>query len=65
MPNHSNATPPSLVPAARWRSYLTAHRDWFLAQESVKTDETKRVGKLNSCMDDVGCPGSFRTLTVD
>lgn len=49
-----------------WRSYLEANRDWFLSQEHIKTDESKRVG-VSKFVDDVhlGCPGSFRTLAVD
>ncbi|KAJ1525647.1 hypothetical protein ONE63_008865 [Megalurothrips usitatus] len=50
----------------QWRSYLAENRDWFLAQENVKTDESKRVGP-SSFMDEIhlGCPGSFRTLVVE
>lgn len=47
-----------------WRSLLVENRDWFLAQESIRTDESKRVG-TSSFMDEIGCPGSFRTLAVD
>ncbi|KAE8745305.1 hypothetical protein FOCC_FOCC007990 [Frankliniella occidentalis] len=47
-----------------WRSLLVENRDWFLAQESIRTDESKRVG-TSSFMDEISCPGSFRTLAVD
>ncbi|XP_034239588.1 alpha-tocopherol transfer protein-like [Thrips palmi] len=50
----------------KWRQKIEAYRGWFLAQEGVKSDESKRVGDKSALAEEIfGCQGSFRQLTVD
>lgn len=49
-----------------WRQKIEAYRGWFLTQEGIKSDESKRVGEKNALAEEIfGCHGSFRQLTVD
>ncbi|KAK3927692.1 Alpha-tocopherol transfer protein-like [Frankliniella fusca] len=49
-----------------WRTKIEAYRPWFLAQEGVKSDESRRVGDKTALQEEIfGCQGSFRQLTVD
>lgn len=51
---------------AGWKEELIKHRDWFLSQNSVVCDESKRAKKANVKMDMLaGVEGSFRKLEVD
>ncbi|XP_071443165.1 alpha-tocopherol transfer protein-like [Hetaerina americana] len=49
----------------QWRKKLESYREWFLEQESVKADESKRQEKSRSYDDLFGVDGSFRKLTID
>ncbi|XP_046386013.1 alpha-tocopherol transfer protein-like [Ischnura elegans] len=49
----------------QWRKKLESYKDWFLEQENVKADESKRQGKTRSYDDLFGVDGSFRKLTID
>ncbi|PSN57100.1 hypothetical protein C0J52_01307 [Blattella germanica] len=44
---------------------LLSYRNWFLEQEKVKTDESRRPTKKVSRCDLFGFEGSFRTLSLD
>jgi hypothetical protein len=44
---------------------VESHRQWFLDQEVLKTDETKRPGKQMNYEELFGPSGSFRKLTID
>ncbi|XP_073978185.1 retinol-binding protein pinta-like [Rhodnius prolixus] len=50
-----------------WEKKFLAYRDWFLDNDSIKTDESKRIGKCryetNDCT--FGNQGSFRKIEVD
>lgn len=48
-----------------WRKRLIDSRNWFLQQEKVHTDESKRPGKPTYYEELQGIQGSFRTLSVD
>jgi hypothetical protein len=54
----------SLLPAA-WLKKLESYRDWFLEQDNMKSDESKRPGKSLDSGDLFGFEGSFRKLNVD
>ncbi|VVC40270.1 Cellular retinaldehyde binding/alpha-tocopherol transport,CRAL/TRIO, N-terminal domain,CRAL-TRIO lipid [Cinara cedri] len=49
-----------------WKDELIKHKDWFLAQNSVVCDETRRAKKPNVKVNALaGVEGSFRKLEVD
>lgn len=48
-----------------WYDKMLTYRDWFLEQESVKADETKRPGKPKTYDDLFGMEGSFKQLSID
>jgi hypothetical protein len=50
---------------AAWVKKLESNRDWFLEQENVKSDETKRPGKCIDTGELFGFQGSFRRLSLD
>ncbi|KAF4527164.1 hypothetical protein B566_EDAN007184 [Ephemera danica] len=51
---------------ASWRKILEDHRDWFLDQETVKTDDTKRPGKPINYDELFGIVNrNFRKLNID
>ncbi|KAJ9587367.1 hypothetical protein L9F63_019109 [Diploptera punctata] len=48
-----------------WCHKLESYREWFLQQEIIKSDESKRPsGEMKSC-DMFGFEGSFRQLAID
>lgn len=49
----------------QWVKKMQSYRGWFKAQESVKTDESKRPGKPKTHDDLFGLQGSFRQLIID
>jgi hypothetical protein len=51
--------------AAMWKKKLKSYRNWFLEQENVKVDESRRPGKSFNASDLFGFEGSFRQLNVD
>jgi hypothetical protein len=51
--------------AAAWLKKLESYRDWFLEQDKMKSDESKRIGKAFNSGDLFGIEGSFRQLNVD
>jgi hypothetical protein len=54
----------SVFPAA-WIKKLASYRDWFLEQDKMKSDESKRIRKTFNSEDLFGFEGSFRQLNVD
>lgn len=49
-----------------WEEKMIEYRDWFMSSESVKSDESKRVGKCRyETADTFGHQGSFRKIEVD
>ncbi|PSN57107.1 hypothetical protein C0J52_01295 [Blattella germanica] len=48
-----------------WKEKLVSYRNWFVEQEKLKADESKRPGKKIDSGDIFGFEGSFRQLTVD
>ncbi|XP_021919716.1 uncharacterized protein LOC110829859 [Zootermopsis nevadensis] len=48
-----------------WKQKLGNYREWFLEQENVKVDESKRPGESFNTSDLFGFEGSFRQLNVD
>jgi len=49
-----------------WKEELIKHRDWFLSQNSVVCDESRRAKKANIKLNMLaGVEGSFRKLEVD
>jgi len=48
-----------------WKKKLESYRDWFLEQENVKVDESKRPDKSFNMSDLFGFEGTFRQLNVD
>ena len=50
---------------AAWLKKLQSYRDWFLEQDKMKSDESKRIGKSLNSGDFFGFEGSFRQLNVD
>lgn len=44
---------------------MISYRQWFLAEENVKADETKRPGKPKTHDDLFGMEGSFKQLSID
>ncbi|XP_059479702.1 retinol-binding protein pinta-like [Neocloeon triangulifer] len=51
--------------SSNWKKIVEDNRQWFLDQESVKTDETKRPGKQMNYDELFGASGSFRKLNID
>ncbi|KAL0267299.1 UNVERIFIED_CONTAM: hypothetical protein PYX00_009611 [Menopon gallinae] len=49
----------------QWLRKLETYKDWFLEQENVKADESKRPGKPKTHDDLFGVEGSFRKLVID
>lgn len=49
----------------QWLKKLESYKDWFLQQEEVKADESKRPGKPKTHDDLFGVEGSFRKLVID
>jgi hypothetical protein len=54
----------SLLSAA-WLKKLQSYRDWFLEQDKLKSDESKRIGECFNSGELFGFDGSFRQLKVD
>jgi hypothetical protein len=50
---------------ALWVKKLESNRDWFLQQEDLKSDESKRPGKSIDTGELFGFQGSFRRLSLD
>ena len=48
-----------------WKKKLESYRNWFLEQENVKVDESKRPDKSFNMSDLFGFEGTFRQLNVD
>ncbi|KAG8237523.1 hypothetical protein J437_LFUL017573 [Ladona fulva] len=58
----------------QWMKKLESYRDWFLQQENVKADSSKRIGPTKNfnhinnrseCDGTFGWEGSFRRLSID
>ncbi|EEB12928.1 protein C20orf121, putative [Pediculus humanus corporis] len=49
----------------QWLKKLESYKDWFIQQEDVKADESKRPGKPKTHDDLFGVEGSFRKLVID
>ncbi|XP_073996332.1 alpha-tocopherol transfer protein-like [Rhodnius prolixus] len=50
---------------AKWLEKMISYKDWFLEQEKLKADESKRPGKPKTYGDLFGMEGSFKQLTID
>jgi hypothetical protein len=48
-----------------WKRKLESYREWFVEQDKLKVDESKRPGKKFDSGDIFGFEGSFRQLSVD
>lgn len=48
-----------------WLKKLLSYRDWFLEQDKMKSDESKRTGKTFNSGELFGFDGSFRQLNID
>ncbi|XP_050525616.1 alpha-tocopherol transfer protein-like isoform X2 [Daktulosphaira vitifoliae] len=48
-----------------WYGKLVSYREWFLEQENIKTDESRRPEKPKTYGDFFGMDGSFKKLSVD
>ncbi|CAK1603325.1 unnamed protein product [Parnassius mnemosyne] len=48
-----------------WQAKVESYRNWFLQEETVKSDESKRPDKPKSTSSLFGIEGSFRKLDVD
>jgi hypothetical protein len=48
-----------------WKEKLESYRDWFVEQDKLRIDESKRPGKKIYSSDIFGFEGSFRQLSVD
>lgn len=56
----------SFLIADDWVAELQKHKEWFLSQNSVLCDESKRAKKPNVKVNMLaGVEGSFRKLEVD
>ncbi|XP_075230322.1 retinol-binding protein pinta-like [Lycorma delicatula] len=70
LPNDFGGDEPSLQDLnGAWQNKLMEYRQWFLHNESIKADETKRVGKcrFQTSLEQqtFGTQGSFRKIEVD
>jgi hypothetical protein len=54
-----------IVVSGAWKEKLESYRPWFLEQDAMKADETKRPGKKIDTGEIFGFEGSFRQLQVD
>ncbi|KAL4707239.1 hypothetical protein ACJJTC_008320 [Scirpophaga incertulas] len=50
---------------AQWKVKLHEYRDWFILQESVKADESRRPGRPTNYDELFGIDGTFRQLAID
>ncbi|XP_038215661.1 alpha-tocopherol transfer protein-like [Zerene cesonia] len=48
-----------------WKAKVESYRDWFLAEEKIRSDESKRPEKPKTASSLFGIEGSFRKLDVD
>lgn len=48
-----------------WKEKVESYRDWFLREETARSDESKRPVKGKTSSDVFGVEGSFRKLEVD
>lgn len=48
-----------------WLEKVNSYRDWFLADQEYKSDESKRIGTPKTSDNVFGLEGSFRKLNVD
>ncbi|XP_045490785.1 alpha-tocopherol transfer protein-like isoform X1 [Colias croceus] len=48
-----------------WKAKVESYRDWFLAEESIRSDESRRPEKPKTASSLFGLEGSFRKLDVD
>ncbi|XP_063839117.1 uncharacterized protein LOC135088160 [Ostrinia nubilalis] len=48
-----------------WKAKVESYRDWFLKEESTRSDESKRPGTPKTSSALFGVEGSFRKLEVD
>jgi hypothetical protein len=48
-----------------WKEKLQSYREWFVEQDKLKADESKRPGKRIDSGDIFGFEGSFRQLSLD
>ncbi|CAB3360784.1 Hypothetical predicted protein [Cloeon dipterum] len=51
--------------SGNWKKTVEENRQWFLDQETVKADETRRPGKQMNYDELFGASGSFRKLNID
>ncbi|CAG9126180.1 unnamed protein product [Plutella xylostella] len=49
----------------QWVATILEYKDWFAAQESIKSDESLRPGKPKNYDELFGIDGSFRQLSID
>lgn len=48
-----------------WYEYMKQFRDWFLSEENVKADLSKKPASEKTEKAAYGVSGSFRKLTLD
>lgn len=48
-----------------WLETLRHHNDWFVAEENLKADNSKRLTPPDNQFVDLALEGSFRRITVD